>query len=68
MLFLKRLFGGAEKAQEKGANKPKDAEIEYNSFTIRADRFSGGDAVLMIHIKTRQIIDEQGERIFISTS
>lgn len=32
---------------------------------IRADRFTNlDDAVAMIHIKGRQIIDEQGERIF----
>jgi len=32
---------------------------------VRADRFSGlEDAVAMIHIKARQIIDEQGERLF----
>jgi len=32
---------------------------------VRADRFSGlEDAVTMIHIKARQIIDEQGEKIF----
>lgn len=32
---------------------------------IRADRFTNlDDAVAMIHIKGRQIIDEQGSRIF----
>lgn len=35
---------------------------------IRADRFTNmDDAVAMIHIKARQIIDEQGERIFEQT-
>jgi len=48
--------------------KEIDGEMREHRF-IRADRFSGTeDAVLMIHTKARQIIDEQGERIFTPTS
>jgi len=39
-------------------------ELREHRF-VRADRFSGlEDAVAMIHAKGRQIIDEQGDRIF----
>jgi len=44
--------------------KEIDGVVREHRF-VRADRFSGlEDAVTMIHIKARQIIDEQGERIF----
>jgi len=39
--------------------------VRHEHRFIRADRFAGlEDAVAMIHIKARQIIDEQGERLF----
>jgi len=45
--------------------KDIDGVLREHRF-IRADRFSGlEDAVSMIHIKARQIIDEQGERLFL---
>lgn len=45
-------------------SKMIDGEKKEQQF-IRADRFSNiEDAVAMIHIKGRQIIDEQGERLF----
>ncbi|MHC5307816.1 HlyU family transcriptional regulator [Bartonella sp. LJL80] len=44
--------------------KDISGEIKEHRF-VRADRFSQmEDAVRMIHIKARQIIDEQGENIF----
>jgi len=44
--------------------KQVDGVMREHRF-IRADRFSGvEDAVLMIHTKARQIINEQGEKIF----
>jgi len=39
--------------------------VKHEHRFIRADRFSSAeDAVAMIHIKARQIIDEQGESLF----
>ena len=45
-------------------SKTIDGALKQHRF-IRADRFTNmNDAVTMVHIKARQIIDEQGERIF----
>jgi len=45
--------------------KEIDGEMREHRF-IRADRFAGvEDAVLMIHTKARQIINEQGDKIFL---
>ena len=92
MSFLKRLFGGGEKADAPEVAK----EIEHKGFVVRAtpykrdgqyqtsgtvskeiggvvkehkfvraDRFSSKEDVVSFSLaKGRQIIDEQGERIF----
>ncbi|WP_297323045.1 HlyU family transcriptional regulator [uncultured Bartonella sp.] len=45
-------------------SKVIDGEKKEQQF-IRADRFTNkDDAIAMIHIKARQIIDEQGEKLF----